>query len=72
MPNIIFTHVYSSRQSTRRPLQYSDDSSNVAVNNFMNKIFKGNSNRVSFRGRKYSYLPSDEYKAYVIKIKCKK
>lgn len=72
MSNITYTHVYSSKQSTRRPLQYSDDSSNITVNNFINKLFKKRSNRVIFNGRRYNYIPSDEYQAYVIKIKCKK
>lgn len=65
MPKLVYRSCWSKIQ----PLQYSDDSSNEYVNNFINKIFKTRTKRLVLKGVKWYYCPSDEYKTYVISIK---
>jgi hypothetical protein len=65
------TLVYRSRWSTRKPLQYSDDSSDGAVNRFVDNLFRARTKRLVTKNNKYYYCPSEEYKQFIIKIKIK-
>lgn len=61
--------VYRSTWSPSKPLQYSDDSSNGAVNRFVDKLFRTRTKRIVVSNGKCYYCPSDEYKEFIIKLK---
>ena len=65
------TLVYRSRWCSIKPLVYSDDSHNPAVNTFMDRLFKFklHTKRLTITGNKYFYKPSDEYKEIVVRLK---
>lgn len=63
------TLVYRSRWNPSKPLQYSDDTSDGAVNKFVDKLFKTRTKRLVVKNNKYYYCPSEEYKQFIIKIK---
>jgi hypothetical protein len=55
------TLVYRSSWSKNKPLSYSDDSADGAVNKFVDKLFKIRTKRVVIKNNKYYYCPSEEY-----------
>jgi len=62
---------YRSIWSPVKPLVYSDDSKDTAVNTFIDKLlrFKLHTKRLTITSNKYWYEPSSEYKAYVVRMK---
>lgn len=63
------TLVYRSTWSPSKPLHYSDDSSDGAVNRLVDKLFRTRTKRLVVKNNKYYYCPSEEYKQFIIKIK---
>ena len=63
------TLVYRSSWSPVRPLVYSDDSIDKAANRLIDKIFRSKTNRLILKNNKYYYIPSDEYKKFVVRLK---
>ncbi len=63
------TLVYRSKWSSSKPLHYSDDTSDRAVNKLVDKLFKTRTKRLVVKNNKYYYCPSEEYKQFIIKIK---
>lgn len=65
------TLVYRSKWSPIKPLVYSDDSYNSAVNTFIDRLFKLklHTKRLTITGNRYFYDASDEYKELVVRLK---
>lgn len=64
------TLAYRSLWSPIRPLSYSDDCTDRAVNKFVDRLFKTRrTKRLIFANGKPYYSPSQEYKEYVIRFK---
>lgn len=62
---------YRSKWSSIKPLVYSDDTQNPAVNSFIDRIFKLklHTRRLIITKNKYWYEPSDEYKKFVVRMR---
>lgn len=65
------TLVYRSSWSPIKPLVYSDDSPNAAVNKLIDDIMriKLRTTRLVHENNKFYYVRSDEYKKYVVRMK---
>ena len=65
------TLVYRSKWSLVKPLVYSDDSYNPAVNKFIDRLFKLklHTKRLTITSNRYFYQPSDEYTQLVVRLK---
>lgn len=64
------TLVYRSRWSYVKPLVYSDDCNNGAVNALFDAIFKTQrTNRLVLDNNKMYYRPSDDYNKLVVRIR---
>jgi len=65
------TLVYRSEWSPIKPLVYSDDCENEAVNRLIDSIFriKVRTNRLILDNNKMYYKPSEDYKKYVVRIR---
>jgi len=68
---ITSTLVYRSIWSPVKPLVYSDDSQDAAVNSFIDKLLKIklHTKRLTITSNKYWYQPSDDYKAFVVRVR---
>lgn len=65
------TLVYRSEWSPIKPLVYSDDCENAAVNKLIDDIFriKVRTTRLVIDNNKMYYKPSEDYKKYVVRIR---
>lgn len=62
---------YRSIWSPVKPLVYSDDCQDSAVNSFMDTLFKVklHTKRLKITSNKYWYEPSDDYKTFVVRMR---
>lgn len=61
---------YSSSWNKSRPLVYSDDCKDFAANKFIDRVFKERrTKRLTFNNGKLYYIPSEEYKNFITRIK---
>lgn len=63
------TLIYCSTWSPIKPLVYSDDSQDRAVNSLIDNIFRVKTHRLIMKNGKYYYCPSEEYKQFIAKMK---
>lgn len=63
--------VYRSKWSPVKPLVYSDDSQDSAVNCFIDTLLrvKLHTKRLTITANKYFYQPSDDYKTFVVRMR---
>ena len=64
------TLAYRSAWSQIKPLSYSDDCQDCAVNKLLDRVLKTRkTKRLILRSGKMYYIPSNEYREFVIRIK---